>query len=96
MVDVTCSYVILRRTTAPFTLTLGIWTRSSTWFLGPTRPTTTSNGISIESAVFPQNTLVANTNGQTDRTNVQIDPYTNTPLTLYVRRGLIKSFHIAP
>ena len=42
---------------------------SNTRFLRPTRPTI-SNGFSIQSAVFPQYTLIAD--GPTDRTNTEI------------------------
>jgi len=46
---------------------------SNTRFLGPT-PLTIPNGISIESAVFPQCILI--TNGQTDGTTTELDLYT--------------------
>ena len=64
-------YVRMGRLRQKCPFSLGIWTPSSTWFLGPTRinPPLRPNGISIGSAIFAQLTRVPNiqTDRQTDR-----------------------------
>jgi len=67
---------------------MGIWTPSSTWFLGPTW-VSPPNGISIDSAVFAQLTRVPNT--ETDKAHATYGICSNGPyLRIACKRCCLK------